>query len=84
MVAYILLPLYYDKECIMQPMMKFKFKLDELLATPRPPFIPYEIKHYEPFDRTVGDKLPSTEQPPSTSLPEQTMPTGNTGMHICG
>ena len=63
--------------------MKFKFKADELLATPRPPFIPYEIKHYEPFDREVGDKLPSTEQSPSTSLPEQTMPTGNTGMHIC-
>ncbi len=47
----------------MQPMIKFKFKADELLATPKPPFIPYEIKHYEPFDRTVGDKLPSTEQP---------------------
>ena len=59
----------------MQPMIKFKFKADELLATPRPPFIPYEIKHYEPFDRTVGDKLPSTEQPRSTSLPEETMPT---------
>ena len=57
----------------MQP--RFKFKVDELLATPKPPFIPYEIKHYEPFDRTVGDKLPSTEQPRSTSLPEQTMPT---------
>ena len=54
---------------------KFKFKADELLATPRPPFIPYETKHYEPLDRTVGDKLPSTEQPRSTSLPEQTMPT---------
>ena len=65
----------------MQP--RFKLKIDELLATPRPPFIPYEIKQYEPFDREVGDKLPSTEQPPSTSLPEQTMPTGNTGMHIC-
>jgi len=65
----------------MQPMIKFKFKLDELLATPRPPFIPYEIKQYEPFDREIGDKLSSTEQPPSTSLPEQTMPTGNTGMH---
>ena len=65
----------------MQPMMKFKFKLDELLATPRPPFIPYEIKQYEPFDREIGDKLSSTEQPPITSLPEQTMPTGNTGMH---
>ena len=57
----------------MQP----RFKLNELLATPKPPFIPYEIKHYEPFDRTVGDKLPSTEQPRSTSLPEQTMPTDN-------
>ena len=65
----------------MQP--RFKFKIDELLATPRPPFIPYEIKQYEPFDREVGDKLSSTEQPPSTRLPEQTMPTGNTGMHIC-
>ena len=63
----------------MQP--RFKFKADELLATPRPPFIPYKIKQYEPLDRTVGDKLPSTEQSPSTSLPEQTMPTGNTGMH---
>ena len=63
----------------MQP--RFKFKLDEFLATPRPPFIPHEIKHYESFDREIGDKLPSTEQPPSTSLPEQTMPTGNTGMH---
>jgi hypothetical protein len=61
----------------MQPMTKFKFKVDELLATPRPPFIPYEIKQYEPLDREIGDKLPSTEQPPSTSLPEQTMPTGN-------
>lgn len=61
--------------------MKFKFKLDELLATPRPPFIPYEIKQYEPFDREIGDKLSSTEQSPSTSLPEQIMPTGNTGMH---
>jgi hypothetical protein len=59
----------------MQP--RFKFKADELLATPKPPFIPYEIKHYEPFDRTVGDKLPSTEQPRSTSLSEQTMPTDN-------
>ena len=57
----------------MQP--RFKFKADELLATPKPPFIPYEIKQYESLDRTVGDKLPSTEQPPSTSLPEQTMPT---------
>ena len=66
----------------MQP--RFKFKLNELLATPRPPFIPYENKQYEPFDREIGDKLPSTEQSPSTSLPEQTMPTGNTGMHICG
>jgi hypothetical protein len=65
----------------MQPMMKFKFKLDELLATPKPPFIPYEIKQYEPFDREIGDKLSSTEQSPSTSLPEQIMPTGNTGMH---
>ena len=63
----------------MQP--RFKFKADELLATPKPPFIPYEIKQYEPLDRKIGDKLPSTEQPPSTSLPEQTMPTGNTGMH---
>ena len=63
----------------MQP--RFKFKVDELLATPRPPFIPYEIKQYESLDRTVGDKLPSTEQHPSTSLPEQTMPTDNTGMH---
>ena len=63
----------------MQP--RFKFKLDELLAKPRPPFIPHEIKHYEPFDREIGDKLSSTEQLPSTSLPEQTMPTGNTGMH---
>ena len=61
----------------MQPMTKFKFKVDELLATPRPPFIPYEIKQYEPLDREIGDKLPSTEQPPSTSLPEQTVPTGN-------
>ena len=61
--------------------MKFKFKLDELLATPRPPFIPYEIKQYEPFDREIGDKLSSTEQPTSARLPEQTMPTGNTGMH---
>ena len=61
--------------------MKFKFKLDELLATPKPPFIPYEIKQYEPFDREIGDKLSSTEQSPSTSLPEQIMPTGNTGMH---
>ena len=65
----------------MQP--RFKFKLDELLATPRPPFIPHEIKQYETFDREIGDKLSSTEQSPSTSLPEQTMPTGNTGMHIC-
>ena len=65
----------------MQP--RFKFKIDELLATPRPPFIPHEIRHYEPFDREIGDKLPSTEQLPSTRLPEQTMPTGNTGMHIC-
>jgi len=63
----------------MQP--RFKFKLNELLATPRPPFIPYEIKQYEPFDREVGDKLLSTEQPPSTSLPEQTMPTDGSGMH---
>ena len=63
----------------MQP--RFKFKLNELLAKPRPPFIPYEIKQYERIDRKIGDKLPSTEQPPSTSLPEQTMPTGNTGMH---
>jgi hypothetical protein len=75
LVAYILLPLYYRKECIMQP--RFKFKLDELLATPRPPFIPYEIKQYEPFDREIGDKLPSTEQPRSTSLPKETMPTDN-------
>ena len=57
----------------MQP--TFKFKLDELLSKPRPPFIPCEIKQYEPFDRAIGDKLSSTEQPPSTSLPEQTMPT---------
>ena len=57
----------------MQP--RFKFKADELLATPRPPFIPYEIKQYEPLDRKVGDKLSSTEQPRSTSLPEETMPT---------
>ena len=63
----------------MQP--RFKFKLNELLAKPRPPFIPYEIRHYEPFDREVGDKLSSTEQPPSTRLPEQTMPTGDTGVH---
>ena len=65
----------------MQP--RFKFKLDEFLAKPRPPFIPDEIKQHETFDREIGDKLPSTEQPPSTRLPEQTMPTGNTGMHIC-
>jgi hypothetical protein len=57
----------------MQP--RFKFKLDELLSKPRPPFIPDETEYYEPFDRAIGDKLPSTEQPPSTSLPEQTMPT---------
>ena len=57
----------------MQP--RFKFKIDELLATPRPPFIPHEIKQHEQFDRAIGDKLPSTEQPRSTSLPEQTMPT---------
>ena len=63
----------------MQP--RFKFKLDELLATPRPPFIPHEIKQYEPFDREIGDKLSSTEQPPSTSLPEQTIPIGGSGMH---
>ena len=63
----------------MQP--RFKFKLNELLVSPKLPFIPYEIKQYEPFDREIGDKLSSTEQPPSTSLPEQTMPTGNTGMH---
>ena len=63
----------------MQP--RFKFKLNELLATPRPPFIPDETEQHETFDREIGDKLPSTEQPPSTSLPEQTMPTGNTGMH---
>ncbi len=65
----------------MQPMIKFK--LNELLATPRPPFIPHKIKQYESFDREIGDKLLFTEQPPSTSLPEQTVPTGNTGMHIC-
>ena len=59
----------------MQP--RFKFKLNELLATPKPPFIPDETEQHEQFDRTVGDKLPSTEQPPSTSLPEQTMPTDN-------
>ena len=59
----------------MQP--RFKFKLNELLATPRPPFIPDETEQYEPPDRAIGDKLPSTEQPPSTSLPEQTMPTDN-------
>ena len=63
----------------MQP--RFKFKLDELLAKPRPPFIPCEIRHYEPFDTEVGDKLSSTEQPPSTSLPEQTMPIGGAGVH---
>ena len=63
----------------MQP--RFKFKLDELLATPKPPFIPHEIRHYGTFDTEVGDKLSSTEQPPSTSLLEQTMPTGNTRMH---
>ncbi len=57
----------------MQP--RFKFKVDELLSKPKPPFIPDETEHYEPFDRAIGDKLPSTEQPPSTSLPEQTMPT---------
>ena len=63
----------------MQP--RFKFKLDELLAKPRPPFIPDETKQHETFDREVGDKLPSAEQPTSARLPEQTMPTGNTGMH---
>jgi hypothetical protein len=62
-------------------MTKLKFKLDELLATPRPPFIPYEIKQYERLDSKIGDKLSSTEQPPSTSLPEQTMPIGDSGMH---
>ncbi len=59
----------------MQP--RFKFKLNELLATPKPPFIPDETEQHEQFDREFGDKLPSTEQPPSTSLPEQTMPTDN-------
>ena len=57
----------------MQP--RFKFKLNELLATPKPPFIPDETEQHEQFDRAIGDKLPSTEQPSSTSLPEQTMPT---------
>ena len=57
----------------MQP--RFKFKLDELLSKPRPPFIPDETEQHEQFDREIGDKLPSTEQPRSTSLPEQTMPT---------
>ena len=57
----------------MQP--RFKFKLDELLAKPRPPFIPDKTEQHETFDREIGDKLPSTEQPPSTRLPEQTMPT---------
>ena len=59
----------------MQP--RFKFKLDELLSKPRPPFIPDETEQHEQFDRAIGDKLPSTEQPPSTSLPEQTMPPDN-------
>jgi hypothetical protein len=59
----------------MQP--RYKFKLNELLSKPRPPFIPDETEYYEPFDRAIGDKLPSTEQPSSTSLPEQTMPTDN-------
>ena len=63
----------------MQP--RFKFKLNELLATPKPPFIPHEIKQYERIDSKIGDKLSSTEQLPSTSLLEQTMPTGNTRMH---
>jgi hypothetical protein len=63
----------------MQPIRKFK--LNELLVSPKLPFIPYEIKQYERIDREIGDKLLSTEQPPSTSLPEQTMPTDGSGMH---
>jgi len=57
----------------MQP--RFKFKLNELLATPKPPFIPDETEQHEQFDRAIGDKLSSTEQSPSTILPEQSMPT---------
>lgn len=57
----------------MQP--RPKFKLNELLVKPKLAFIPLEIKQYEPLDRKIGDKLSSTEQPRSESLPEQTMPT---------
>jgi len=58
----------------MQP--RFKFKVDELLATPRPPFIPYEIKQYEPLDRTMSrqddkDKRTSRLHADDTAIKKQ-------------
>ena len=74
MVAYIILPLYFNRECIMQP--RPKFKLNELLVNPKLPFIPLEIKQYEyePVDRKVGDKLSSTDKPRSKTNPRKAVP----------